>query len=151
MDHQAQISTVVRGRLEIVFILLALQCGIGFLSAAGELLIAATTGLPVLLLWSLLLGFGVPAALAICAFKLQRGRRRAWQFVLLVEALLVLQVMARALFGVLPASALLALTSGAFLPLAVGTILLTPLVRAAFRKQRTVPAVPAATPLQPAA
>jgi hypothetical protein len=98
-----------------------------------------------------LLGFGVPATLAICAFKLQRGSRRAWQMVLLFEALLVLQTAVRALLGVLPASALLALTSSAFLPLAVGVMLLTPQVRAAFRKRPAAPAVPAATPLQPAA
>lgn len=151
MHERTPIAPAARGRLEIVFILLALQCGAGFLAALGELLIAAIAAQPLLLLWSLLLGFGVPVVLAVCAFTLQRGSRRAWKLVLVFEALLVLQTAVRTLFGVLPASALLALTSGALLPLAVGGLLLTPPVRAVFRTRRAAPATPAATPLQPAA
>ena len=127
-------SVTAQGVIDVAFILLALQCGIGFLSALGELLLAAFSGALLLLLWSLLFGFGVPAALAVCAFGLESGRRRAWQLVLACETLLASATALRWLFGMLPVSSPLALATGALLPLLIGGLLLTPAVRLRFRR-----------------
>jgi hypothetical protein len=127
-----------RGAIDVVFILLALQCGIGFLSATGGLIFGLISGSPLLLLWTLLFGFGVPATLACSAFAIERGSRRARRLLLAFEALLLAESVLRGLFGMLPASAPLALATGAALPLLIGGLLLTPGVRQLFRRQSAV-------------
>lgn len=132
-----------RSAVDVIFILLALQSGFGFVSSVGTIAFAVLGGIPVLLFWGLAVGVGVPATLAVAAFGIQRGRRWAWKLVLVFEALLILGTVLRLLFGLLPQSELLALTTGAALPLLVDALLLSGGVRALFRKPAPEPVAPA--------
>lgn len=113
------------GPFDVAFVLLLLQTACGLLAITGTIVFGAALGALPVLGGTILLGLAGPLVTLLLAIGVARFRRWARTAAVVYEALLVLGLLLRLLIGRQYALGLVPLLTGAGLPIAILSLLLS--------------------------